>query len=84
MALLAFLVLLMFFSAANAAPTQPDHPTYDGPTSHLSNEAIVGLVSLFVAVFGIAITLIASSKMRKNIKSELVLLLQPCASRVVD
>jgi hypothetical protein len=69
MALRTFFVLLTFFLAANAAPMQHRQPTNRQATT-LSNEVIIGLVSLFVAVFSISITLVASPKMRKNIKSE--------------
>jgi hypothetical protein len=69
MGLRTFFALLTFFLAANAAPMQPRQPT-SRPAPTLSNEVIVGLFSLFVAVFGISITLIASPKMRRNIKSE--------------
>jgi hypothetical protein len=71
----AFLFLLTLFLATNAAPLQagqPGQPNNNGPTPTLSNEVIIGLVSLFVAVFGISITLVASPKMRRNIKSELL------------
>jgi hypothetical protein len=71
----AFLFLLTLFLATNAAPLQAGQagqPNNNGPTPTLSNEVIIGLVSLFVAVFGISITLVASPKMRRNIKSELL------------
>jgi hypothetical protein len=68
MALPAFLVLSTFVLTANAAPLQPSQPT-SPPTPILSNEAIVGLLSLFVAVFGITITLVVSPKMRRNLRS---------------
>jgi hypothetical protein len=63
------LVLFRFFGTTYAAPIQPRRPTNRPPPSW-SNEAIVGLVSLFVAVLGISITLIASPKMRRNIRSK--------------
>jgi hypothetical protein len=70
MALLApCLVISMYFATINAAPVQPGQPTNRAP-ARLSNEAIVGLVSLFVAVLGISITLMASPKMRRNIRSK--------------
>jgi hypothetical protein len=64
----AFLLLCAFFLAANAAPLQLSQPIIP-PTPTLSNEAILSLVGLFVAVLGITITLVASPKISRGLRS---------------
>jgi hypothetical protein len=83
MALRVLSVLLMFFLVTNAAPMHVGQPTNNESTSPWTNEAIFGLVSVFVAVLGISITLVASPKMRRNIKSAPLLPLSPYGTRFI-
>jgi hypothetical protein len=62
---LAFPVL---FISVQAAPLQPSPAT--STPSGWSTEAIIALISVFVAVTGILITLIASSRSRRSLKRE--------------
>jgi hypothetical protein len=64
--------LFFFLLAANASPIPPsqsDQPANDSGFGW-SKEAIFGLVSVFVALVGIVITIMVSKKMRRNMQRQ--------------
>jgi hypothetical protein len=56
--------LFTFVLATNAAPTPPSKPgaSTEKRSSRWSNEAIIALAAIFVAISGVLITIIASPK----------------------
>jgi hypothetical protein len=73
---MAFHLLFLLLLSGLVMPSLAAPISHQPP--HLSDEAIIGLVSVIVAVVVAIITLAASPKLRRNLKSESGYMLRLC------